>query len=59
MTPLVLMILKAERDMQTELEKERLQDDETKISKPVLQSKQKTRKRFTFRLRSRNNCECS
>jgi hypothetical protein len=54
------MILKAERDMQAELEKQKLRDDDIKISKPPgPRPNQKNRKRFIFRLRSQKNCECS
>ena len=60
MTPLVLMILKAERDMQVELEKQKLRDDDIKTSKPPgLRPNQKDRKRFILRLRSKKICECS
>ena len=60
MTPLVLMILKAERDMQAELEKQKLRDNDIKISKPPgPHPNQKDHKRFIFRLRSHKNCECS
>ena len=52
MNPLVFMILTAERDMKAQQEKCRLQVDGVKISKPAPQPKQKTRKRFFFRLRS-------
>jgi hypothetical protein len=60
MNPLVFMIVTAERDMKAQLEKQRLQDDELEVSKPApQQTKQKTRKRLFFRLRSQKNCECS
>lgn len=59
MNPLVFMVLKAERDLKAEQEKYMPKYDDMKTSKPAPQLKQKTRKRFSFRLRSQKNCECS
>ena len=59
MNPLVFMILRAERDLKAEQEKYLRKYDDLKASKPAPQPKQKTRKRFFFRLRSQKDCECS